>query len=198
MSLSCIFCLSLEDLGGLFSAQSIVYTNKNVFVLCSPASLYISNTLLMILLKIPRLYSKLVSPQIWTRNNFDVHLKRVNCYEQMNNPVNMKRRSHDDLKFHVGSRLQTATYIFERLPLYAVRPWNKPKVYIPKDEKDSTKLPADSKNLGEWWLLSNSWGKACRLFPTRKRIRFLEQRAKPILSTRRIICECFLSHLAHS
>ena len=70
MSLPRIFCLSLEDLGGLFSAQSIVYTNKNVFVLCSPASFYISNTLLMVLLKIPRLYSKLALAQSWTRRLF--------------------------------------------------------------------------------------------------------------------------------
>jgi hypothetical protein len=70
MSLSRIFCFSLEDLGGLLSTRSIVYTNENVFVLYSPASLYISNTLLMVLLKIPRLYSKLALAQSWTRRLF--------------------------------------------------------------------------------------------------------------------------------
>lgn len=50
--------------------QSIVYTNENVFVLYSPASLYIFNTLLMVLLRIPRLYSKLALAQSWTRRLF--------------------------------------------------------------------------------------------------------------------------------
>ena len=70
MSLSRIFCFSLEDLGGLFSTNPLsIPTRMSLYSIVllhfiSPASL------LMVLLKIPQLYSKLALAQSWTRRLF--------------------------------------------------------------------------------------------------------------------------------